>query len=264
MPVNEAPAAVVVDSVTKSFGGVKALAEVSLRAEPGMVSALIGPNGSGKTTLLNLISGVYRPDAGSVHIDEALLSSGRPHRSARLGVARTFQTPLVPPGLTALEAVACGRYSKDYVSFAAAMLHSRGFKVASTRDRELGLAALEAVGIASIAAHEAAALPLGTRRMVEVARALVGGARVILLDEPASGLSEAEITHLAGVVRKLKESGRAVVLVEHHFSFVAEVADVVHVLDLGRHIASGPPEEIRQDAAVLQGYLGGDPDVVAG
>lgn len=251
----------VVERVTKSFGGVRALTDVSLTAEPGAVTALIGPNGSGKTTLLNLISGVYKPDSGKIRLGGKVLSSGHSHLSARLGVSRTFQTPLIPPGLSTREAVACGRYWGDYAGLGSAMIRSPHFRRVRDRDDAATLTALETVGILGYAKSQAAALPLGTRRLVEVARALAAESQVVLLDEPASGLGDSEMEQLTQVIEMLKSIGSIVVLVEHHFSFVAKVADVVHVLNLGSEIAAGSPSEVRSNQAVIEGYLGGEPGV---
>jgi branched-chain amino acid transport system permease protein len=245
-----------VEDVTRSFGGVKALQDVSIAAEPGQVTALIGSNGSGKTTMLNAIGGYSHADEGKISLGDAEIESYSPHRVARLGVGRTFQTPSVPRGLTVLDVVAAGRYRDERIGVFSSMLRLPVYWRTRRRDREEALAALDAVGLAHLADEEASTLSLGTRRLLEVARALCGQAAVILLDEPASGLSEGEVDVLAEVVRAAAAAGTTVVLIEHNFRFIVAVSDSVHVLHAGRLIASGTAEEIGHDPAVIASYLG--------
>jgi branched-chain amino acid transport system permease protein len=249
-----------VTGVQKSFGGNRALRGVDLTAEPGRVTALIGPNGSGKTTLLNAICGFYRTDAGTIELGEDQLQRNSPHRAARLGVARTFQTPAVPEGVTVLEAVASGRYTPEKVSMLSAVLRLPRFRAVRRNDTRRALDALNLVGMLDLRDTEAAALPLGMRRLLEVARALVSEPRVLLLDECASGLDEDEVQRLAGLIRSIRDVGGTVVLVEHNFRLVLELADEIHVLAQGEVIASGPPAEIERNPRVLAEYLGGAAD----
>ncbi|HVV10473.1 branched-chain amino acid ABC transporter ATP-binding protein/permease [Amycolatopsis sp.] len=241
--------------LAKTFGGVKALQDVSLEAKPGQVTALIGPNGSGKTTLLNMICGYYRLDAGEIRLGEAG-SSRSPFRVARAGIARTFQTPSVPPGITVAEAVRSGRYATQHASFLSAIFRLPGYRRARAADIEEARRVLALVGLEEFENDEAASLPLGTRRLLEVARSLVSRPRVLLLDEAASGLDEDEVDRLADLIRRIRDSGGTVVLVEHNFRLVLSLADHIHVLARGRIIASGPPAEIEVHPEVLTEYLG--------
>ncbi|HVQ92968.1 MAG TPA: branched-chain amino acid ABC transporter ATP-binding protein/permease [Mycobacteriales bacterium] len=248
-----------VHGISKRFSGLQALRDVSLSAVPGQVTALIGPNGSGKTTLLNVIGGFYGADAGSITVG-GREPGRRPHLVARAGVARTFQTPIVPAGLSVLEAVAVGRYMMPYRSLVSAVLRLPGYRRVRAADLREARHALELVGIADLADADAAALPLGTRRLLEVACALVAHPKLLLLDEAASGLDEAEIDTLAGLIRRIRYAGGTVLLVEHNFRLVLSLADHIHVLAQGQVIASGPPAEIEHHPAVLREYLGVQPD----
>ncbi|TVR25848.1 MAG: ABC transporter ATP-binding protein [Ilumatobacter sp.] len=226
-------------SISVSFGGVMAVSEVSLALEPGRVTGLIGPNGAGKTTLFNVVSGIISPNSGRVILDGHDLTSTPPHRRARRGVARTFQRLELFGSLSVL----------DNVRVAAEI---------AGRERPDVVAAnlLEQVGITGRADSVAADLSTGSARLVEVARALAIQPKVLLLDEPASGLDEDETLRLGRLLRGLAADGLAVFLVEHDMELVMDVCDVLHVLDLGRLIASGSPDVVRRDPAVVQAYLG--------
>ncbi|WP_106400499.1 branched-chain amino acid ABC transporter ATP-binding protein/permease [Actinocorallia populi] len=247
-----------VEDVSKAFGGNQALKDVSFRALPGRVTALIGPNGSGKTTLLNMISGFYRIDSGRVLVAGAPLKGAVPHRVARAGVARTFQTPNIPEGVTVLQAVASGRYSSDRVSLLSAVLRLPRFRRAARADLDEAGRVLALVGMGHLRDAEAVSLPLGMRRLLEVARSLVGAPGVLLLDEAASGLDEDEVDRLAGLIRRIRAAGGTVVLVEHNFRLVLDLADDIVVLAHGQVIAQGPPSEIAENPRVLSEYLGVD------
>jgi len=245
----------VVDNVHKSFGGNHALRGASLVAEPGQVTALIGPNGSGKTTLLNLVCGFYRKDSGSVTLDGVPLL-GASDRIARRGVARTFQTPLIPPGVTVRDVVISGRYTVDRVGFLSAILRGPRFRRVRRNDLDRAEQVLRTVGLWHLADTEAVALPLGQRRMLEVARALVREPKVLLLDEAASGLDEAEVRTLAAIVRQVRDAGATIILVEHNFDLVLDVADRIFVLARGSLLAEGTPAEIEANTTVRDEYFG--------
>ncbi len=227
-----------VDHVSVHFGGVAALSDVSLRAEAGAVTGLIGPNGAGKTTLFNVITGLQRPDRGTVSLGGVDVTRKSTHRRARLGLARTFQRLELFSTLSAADNVRVGLEASGNASPSAA----------------IGL--LERVGVEEEAAAPVSSLPTGSARLVELARALSTDPGVLLLDEPCSGLDERESAALAGLLTSLAAEGRAVVLVEHDTDLVLRVCGIVHVLDFGQIIASGPPEEIRRDPAVQEAYLG--------
>lgn len=252
-----------VDSVAKRFGGNAALSGVSLRAEPGRVTALIGPNGSGKTTLLNMICGFYSLDSGRISVGGTAINGRRPHQVARAGVVRTFQTPLIPRGLTVAQTVATGRYATAYSAMPVAVLrlpaHWRGLRA----DARAVDDALAVAGIAHLADEDAVSQPLGIRRLIEVARAVVADPRIVLFDEIASGLDDDEVQDLSAVMRELAAAGTTVVLVEHNFGLVLEVADQIYVLANGAVVASGPPAEIASHPAVLREYLGISQDALS-
>jgi len=242
--------------VSKMFGGVAALRSVSLTAQAGSITAIIGPNGSGKTTLLNIVAGVYRPGKGKVLVDGSELPSGKPHLSARRGVSRTFQTPIIPKGLVAWEVVAAARFQDPYCSILHSVLRTPRARLMESEDRRVAAEILSELGLGAMADVAATTLSLGHRRLLEVGRALARQSSIILLDEAASGLDEAEIAVLTGVLRALRDEGATIVLVEHNFPLVVELADVIHVLDLGSVVASGPPEVIQQHPEVVRSYLG--------
>ncbi len=203
-----------------------------------MVTGLIGPNGAGKTTLFNVITGLQHPDQGSVHLGGADVTRTRPHRRARQGLARTFQRLELFSTLSATDNVRVG-------------LEASGRADAST-----AVALLERVGLGDEASSPVSVLPTGSARLVELARALSTDPKVLLLDEPCSGLDERETATLGRLLTSLAAEGRAVVLVEHDTEVVLRVCEIVHVLDFGHLIATGTPDEVRHDAAVQEAYLG--------
>ncbi|MFF0366430.1 ATP-binding cassette domain-containing protein [Micromonospora sp. NPDC005087] len=257
-PLPALPGAVLAtENVSRSFGGNKAVVDVSLTAQPGRVTALIGPNGSGKTTLLNLVSGYYQPDAGAVRLGDTVLTGRKPYAVARAGVARTFQTPQVPSGLSTRQVVETGCYADTDLGWLGAALRTPHFRRVQRATRERADTILRSLGLLHVADAEASTLPLGTRRMLELARAIATGPRVLLLDEVASGLDERELDQLSAVIRELRDGGATVLLVEHNFPLVLRLADEVHVLAQGSEVVAGPPQAIATDADVLALYLGG-------
>jgi len=245
-----------VETVTKDFGGVRALDGVTLVAPPGCITALIGANGSGKTTLLNVIAGFYPPTSGRVLLDGNRIDRRPPHRALSSGIARTFQTPMVPAGLTTAEVVMTARYRMDNVGMLPTMLRFPRYRRIASADEITAREVLNQMGLEAVADTSASSLPLGTRRLLEVARALASKPKVLLLDEPASGLSEDDLEHLGDVIRSFRDLGGAVVIVEHNFNFVTAIADQIYVLELGQLIAAGTPESIRNHPEVIRSYLG--------
>jgi branched-chain amino acid transport system ATP-binding protein len=238
-----------INGVSVRFGGVAALNDVSLDVRGGEVTGLIGPNGAGKTTLFNVVSGLQRPDRGSVRIRGADVTRLGPHRRARQGLARTFQRLELFGTLSAADNVRVGLEVRRHGGTGPKSRHAQSPNVAAT-------ALLERVGVSGVASEPVSALSTGTARLVELARALSIDPRVLLLDEPCSGLDDRETAGLGILLRALAGEGRAVLLVEHDMDIVLEICDVVHVLDFGEIIASGTPSEVRADPAVQAAYLG--------
>ena len=240
----------------KHFGGVPALAEVSFNAAAGQVTALIGPNGAGKTTLLNCLSGVLQPDGGAIWFNGANLAGLAAHRVARMGIARTFQNLRLFPRLSVLDNVLCGLTVQAQDSLWQALLRPPGLR---HQERRLKLAALEALDMFGLTGKmdlPAGVLPYGDKKRVELARVFVSQPVLALLDEPVAGLNAEETGEIAGLVRQLRQQGKSMLLVEHDMELVMGVADQVVVLDGGRLIASGPPQEVRVNPLVLEAYLG--------
>jgi branched-chain amino acid transport system ATP-binding protein len=248
-----------VDGVTVRFGGLTALDDVSLRVEPGEVLGVIGPNGAGKTTLFNVVCGFLQPDAGVLRWRGERLEGLRPHQLAGMGISRTLQGVGLFRGLTVLENVMAGVTSKARAGFLPALLglpRSDGDERA-LRDRAMAM--LSELGAAQYADRYPQALPYPLQKRVALARALVAEPDLLMLDEPAAGLGSDEMAELGETIRHL--SGRmAVMLVEHHMDLVMSVCSRITVLDFGRVIATGTPEQVRTDPAVLAAYLGDDSD----
>jgi branched-chain amino acid transport system ATP-binding protein len=243
-----------VRSVTVRFGGLTALDAVSLAVPPQHVMGVIGPNGAGKTTLLNVLCGFIRPDDGEVYFG-GRRHQVRPHQLAALGVARTLQGVGLYGGLTALENVMVGATSKAKAGFWSALLALPRAGRDERMMRDLARQALDRVGAGQVADTRPAELPYGMRKKVALARALVAKPGLILLDEPASGLSEVELAELAALIRDLATEG-SLMVIEHHMDLMMSVCDSIVVLDFGKVIATGSPREVQDNPAVTAAYLG--------
>nr|HET7860701.1 ABC transporter ATP-binding protein [Caldimonas sp.] len=245
-----------VDALTRSFGGVHAVEALSFEIRPGTVHSIIGPNGAGKTTLLNLLTGVYRPDAGRIVFGGVDLTGAPPHRFARAGIARTFQNLQVFFNMTAVENVMTGRHRLERAGVVAALLRTPRLARAEAECRASALAWLRFLDLAGSAERGADTLPYGALKRLEIARALAGEPRLLLLDEPAAGLNASEALEIGALIRRVAATGTTVVLVEHNMRLVMEVSDHILVLDHGRRLAEGNAAQVRGDPAVIEAYLG--------
>jgi branched-chain amino acid transport system ATP-binding protein len=245
-----------VSALSKAFGGVLAVDQVSFELEAGKVNSVIGPNGAGKTTLLNLLTGLYAPSAGRVFLDGAEVTGLAAHQLAARGMARTFQNLQVFFNMSALENVMVGRHLRERTGWLAAMLRSRALAAGELESREEAAELMRFVGLGEYLDAEADAMPYGALKRLEIARALGGKPRLLLLDEPAAGLNQSETRAINGLIGKLTGAGVTVVLVEHNMRLVMGVSDHVVVLDYGRKLCEGTAGQVRNDPRVIEAYLG--------
>jgi branched-chain amino acid transport system ATP-binding protein len=245
-----------VEHLSKEFGGLHAIHDLSWELRPGAIHSIIGPNGAGKTTLLNLLTGVYEPTAGRILFDERDLTGAPPHAFAAAGIGRTFQNLQIFFNMTALENVMTGRHLRERCSLLTALLHTPRLARAERECRERALQLLSFLGLEHYARIDAAAMPYGALKRLEIARALAGEPSMLLLDEPAAGLNPTEAQEIDALIKQLAAAGTTVVLVEHNMRLVMGVSDHILVLDYGRRLSEGTGEEIRADPRVIEAYLG--------
>lgn len=244
------------EEVTKTFDGLMAVSSLSFTVESAAITALIGPNGAGKTTTFNLISGLLRPTAGRISFEGRDLTRLQPHEICRAGIGRSFQTPQTFGQMTVLENVMVAAQVRTRATFLAAGLRLPGAVREERRLREFALAQLEFFDLVGLADRSAGTLPLGQQRLVELARALATEPRVLLLDEPVAGLTQAEARELREVLLRIRGRGIAILLVEHNMRFVLRTAEHVVVLNHGQKLAEGAASEIARDPRVVAAYLG--------
>ncbi len=245
-----------VEGLSKSFGGVHAVQNVSFAVDAGIVYSVIGPNGAGKTTLFNLITGVYAPTSGEIRLDGEAIGGKTPDALARRGVARTFQNLQVCMNMTALENVMVGAHLRCNRNLIGAMLRFPSIRRADRALREEACALMEFVGLKDYFRARADSMPYGALKRLEIARALALKPRLLFLDEPAAGLNPTETLEIDELVRKVADSGVTAVLVEHDMKMVMNLSDRILVLDYGKKLAEGSGEEVRRNPEVIAAYLG--------
>ena len=245
-----------VQNLTKKFGGVTALDKVSLSIEPQHISGLIGPNGAGKSTFFNVLTGVLTSNGGDIRFDNKPMRGIPPHARVRLGMVRTFQKIHPFHGMTVLESVMVGCHTSSRAGLLAAMLRPPWVREEERRIRDAARSALAFVGLEAQTDTLADALPLGHQRMLQLACGLVTEPRVLLLDEPASGLNGSETARLADLLLAIRDQGKTLVLVEHDMNLVMKICDQITVLSFGRKLAGGTPQEVRRNPEVIKAYLG--------
>lgn len=245
-----------IEQMSMGFGGLRAVDKLDMTIAPGSIHALIGPNGAGKTTVLNVVSGFYRPVEGRVHFNGLQIQGKESSAISRLGLGRTFQNVRLFKGLTVLENVQIGMYTRIKEGVIGTVFRTPSFKKTNKEVTEKCFELLSLVGLQDKAGFKASNLSYGQQKVVEIARALAQEPRLLLLDEPAAGLNDTETSNLIGLVRGLVKRGITILLIEHNMRFVMNLSDRITVLNFGKKIAEGIPDEIQVNEEVIEAYLG--------
>lgn len=247
-----------VKNVTIKFGGLTAVNNVSMEIRPNSITGLIGPNGAGKTTFFNIISGVYTPDDGTIELDGKNIGGLQPYRIMKEGMARTYQVINLFREMSALENVMVGMHSKLKSGFFSSVFRTKSQRLEESEVRERAMKWLAFVDLEDRADDKSGSLSYGAQRRLEIARALASEPKIILLDEPAAGMNSSEKIELNALLKKIVDKGIAILIIEHDMKLMMGVTDYIYVLNYGKKIAEGKPEEIQKNPEVIAAYLGGD------
>lgn len=247
-----------IDHLCLSFGGLKATNDVTMHMEGGKINGIIGPNGAGKTTFFNQISGVYKPDSGTIKFDGKRINGLKPYQINEAGIARTYQVINLFKKMTVLENVMVGMHPRLKSGFFSSVLHTKSQREEEKAIREKGMELLKFVGLENYANEQAGALSYGQQRLLEIVRGLASDPKLILLDEPAAGMNSTEKVELNRLLRKILDRGVSILIVEHDMKLMMGVCDRIFVLNYGKKLAEGTPEEVQKNPEVIAAYLGGD------